>query len=106
MGRAAETERVVTLTTCVVCGRLIPAGQHGRCREHDRHRAYRSGSAWRRQSAAARAGGRCADCGAAGPLQAHHAGARLVDDIDAALRGPIVPLCVACHAARHAQRRP
>jgi len=102
MGRA--TTRRHLLTPCIGCGRLVKAGTGGRCYAcQNPARRYRSHRRWTELSRKLRAGAVCARCGSSGPLQVHHATARLADDLERAAMGQLVPLCAACHKATHAK---
>jgi hypothetical protein len=92
------------LTPCIGCAVLIPVGSGGRCARCRRPaRRYRATAAWKRTSAAVRAGASCADCGSAGRLEAHHVD-ELGVDVAAGIRGELVPLCGPCHDRRHGKR--
>jgi hypothetical protein len=90
----------MTLRPCLHCGKLIPSGSY--CRAH--RKTVRGTSATQakfRRATLSTTGGRCARCGSAEDVQAHH-------DLPLMLGGhklgPGTPLCRRCHKQAHRQR--
>jgi len=90
-------------TVCIECGRLIPVGTGGHCREHSA-RAYRRSTEWKRTSEQLRAGAVCSACGASSGLEVHHV-RQLAGDVGAGRVGPLRVLCGPCHDEAHGKRR-